>query len=210
VDAMEILADCQVVPVVVIDDHESAVELAVTLLDAGIKAIEVTLRTQAALAAVKQIADQVPEILVGAGSVRQAGHFSAIADAGAKFAVCPGSTDDLISTAKDEQMPFVPGAATATECLYLLEQGYELQKFFPAELNGGTATIKALSAPLPEVKFFPTGGVTAELAASYLQLPSVQCIGGTWIATPDLIARGDFRKIGELAETALQIAADSA
>ena len=206
-DAMDILADCRVVPVVVIDDHESAVELAVTLLDAGIKAIEVTLRTPAALAAVEQIAKHVPDILLGAGSVRQASHFAQIVDAGAKFAVSPGASDALIKGAKEARIPYVPGAATASEMLNLLEQGYQLQKFFPAELGGGTAMLKALSAPLPEVKFFPTGGVTAQLAPAYLQLPSVHCIGGTWIATPDLITSGDFRKIGELAQAALKVTA---
>ena len=205
-DAMDILADCRVVPVVVIEDQESAVELAVTLLDAGIQAIEVTLRTPSALAAIEQIAKHVPDILVGAGSVRQASHFSQIADAGAQFAVSPGASEVLISRAKHAQMPYIPGAASASEILFLLEQGYELQKFFPAELGGGTAMLKALSAPLPEVKFFPTGGVTAQLAASYLQLPCVHCIGGTWIATPNLIASGDFRQIGELAKAALDIA----
>jgi len=208
VDALDILADCRVVPVVVIDDPESAVELANTLLKAGITAIEVTLRTPAALAALEKIASQVPDILVGAGSVRQASHFSQIADAGAQFAVSPGGSKKLLEGAKKAKMPFVPGAASASEVLFLLEHGYELQKFFPAELNGGTAMLKALSAPLPEVKFFPTGGVTAQLAASYLQLHCVHCIGGTWIATPDLIAKGDYKKIGELAKTALTITKD--
>ena len=202
-DAAEILADCRVVPVVVIDNEQQAVELAATLRDAGIRAIEVTLRTRAALAAIKLIADRVPDIIVGAGSVRRADHFKEIADAGAKFAVSPGGSDLLIKCAKDARMPFVPGAASASENIYLLEQGYQLQKFFPAELNGGVRMIKALSAPLPEVRFFPTGGITAALAVDYLQMECVPCVGGTWIATPELVGRGEFGKIGELADAAM-------
>lgn len=202
-NALDILADATVVPVVVINDPGRAVELANTLLSAGINAIEVTLRTPGALEAIKLIAEQVPNILVGAGSVRTAGHFDEIASVGASFAVSPGSSETLIRCAKDLAMPYVPGAATATENIYLLEQGYQLQKFFPAELNGGTAMLKALSSPLPEVRFFPTGGVTAESAASYLQLSCVHCIGGTWIATPELIEQGRFDTIERLARAAI-------
>ena len=201
-DATEVLAGCRVVPVVVIEEESSAVELAATLLEAGIGAIEVTLRSAAALGAIKLIAQQVPGIVVGAGSIRQVAHFQEIAQAGAKFAVSPGGSEALLAQAKKDRMPFVPGAATASENINLLEQGYSLQKFFPAELNGGVKMIKALSAPLPEVRFFPTGGVTPKLAPEYLQLNSVQCVGGTWIATSDLVARGDFEAIGKLAQEA--------
>lgn len=198
-DATELLADCQVVPVVVIEDHNNAVELAAALHDAGVGAIEVTLRSSAALAAIKLIAEQVPDIIVGAGSVREVEHFAAIAAAGAQFAVSPGATEALIKGAADAGMPYIPGAATASENLFLLEHGYRLQKFFPAELSGGLKMIKALSAPLPEVRFFPTGGVTAALAPDYLAEPCVQCVGGTWIATNALIANREFEKISELA-----------
>lgn len=207
-DALNTLNDCRVVPVVVINDPKHAVPLANTLQEAGVQAIEVTLRTPAALAAIERIAAAVPTILVGAGSVRRTSHFSDIANAGAQFAVSPGSSSALTSRATEIGMPFVPGAVTASESIALLEQGYKLQKFFPAELSGGTPMLKALSAPLPEVKFFPTGGVTAELAKSYFQLPCVHCIGGTWIATPDLIERGEFQEIGDLARQALSIASD--
>jgi 2-dehydro-3-deoxyphosphogluconate aldolase/(4S)-4-hydroxy-2-oxoglutarate aldolase len=205
-DATETLADCQIVPVVVIEDHTQSVELAKTLLDAGIKAIEVTLRTSCALSAIKLISQNVPEMLVGAGSVRHPDHFGEIANQGAAFAVSPGASDQLLQAAEKANMPFVPGASNATGIIYLLEQGYQLQKFFPAELNGGTAMLKALSAPLPEVRFFPTGGITAQLAPSYLNLGCVNCIGGSWFVSPALINNGDFQRIGELAEVAVQIA----
>jgi len=205
-DATNILTDCRIVPVVVIEDHTHAVELATTLFEAGIKAIEVTLRTSAALDAIRLIADNVPGILIGAGSVRHPDHFKEIASSGASFAVSPGASDRLIDAAEKAHMPFVPGGSSATEIINLLERGYQLQKFFPAELNGGTAMLKALSAPLPEVRFFPTGGITAELAPSYLRLDCVNCIGGTWFVSPDLIMNQEFQRIGELAEGAVRIA----
>jgi 2-dehydro-3-deoxyphosphogluconate aldolase/(4S)-4-hydroxy-2-oxoglutarate aldolase len=203
-DATETLADCRVVPVVVINDHTQAVELARVLLEAGIRAIEVTLRTSAALRAIKLIAENVPDILVGAGSVRYVTQFDNIAECGARFAVSPGSSNRLIEAAKMLKMPFVPGSSNASEIIYLMEQGYQLQKFFPAELSGGISMLRALSAPLPEVSFFPTGGITVELAPDYLNLDCVKCIGGSWFVSPDLLADGNFQKIGELAESAVQ------
>ena len=205
-DATDILNDCRVAPVVVIEDHTQAVALAATLLEAGIKAIEVTLRTSAALEAIRLIADNVPGILVGAGSVRRPDHFEQIANSGASFAVSPGASDRLTDAAEKAHMLFVPGGSNATDIIYFLERGYLLQKFFPAELSGGTAMLKALSAPLPEVRFFPTGGITATLAPSYLKLDCVNCIGGTWFVSPDLIMNQEFQRIGELAEAAVRIA----
>jgi 2-dehydro-3-deoxyphosphogluconate aldolase/(4S)-4-hydroxy-2-oxoglutarate aldolase len=205
-DATETLNDCRIVPVVVIDDHAYAIELAATLLEAGIKAIEVTLRTPAALDAIRLIAENVPGILVGAGSIRHPEHFDHIADSGAGFAVSPGASNRLIDAAQKAHMPFVPGGSNATDIINLLEKGYLLQKFFPAELSGGTAMLKALSAPLPEVRFFPTGGITAELAPSYLKLDCVNCIGGTWFVAPALIMNHEFQSIGELAEAAVRVA----
>ena len=205
-DATQILADNRVVPVVVIADDRQAVELATTLRDAGLTAIEVPLRTPAALDAIREIAHKVPEVLIGAGSLRRADQFDAVITAGARFAVSPGATEQLITEAVRQKLPFVPGAATASEAIRRLEQGYELQKFFPAQLSGGVEMLRAFSAPLPEVRFFPTGGITAALASDYLQLSNVHCVGGTWIATPELIASGNFQRIGELAEAAAAIA----
>ena len=207
-DASELFSSSRIVPVVVLEDKDIAVDLAKTLRDAGIAAIEVTLRTSDALAAIELIANQVPDIIVGAGSVRQPAHFDDIASRGARFAVSPGSSDRLIEAAVRTNMPFVPGAATASEIILLTERGYRLQKFFPAQLSGGTAKLKALSAPLPEVRFFPTGGINADLARDYLKLSCVSCIGGSWFVPPTLLADRQFKEIGKLTTEALQLSHD--
>jgi 2-dehydro-3-deoxyphosphogluconate aldolase/(4S)-4-hydroxy-2-oxoglutarate aldolase len=204
-DATKLLENIRIVPVVVIEDKTTAASLAKCLWDAGVTAIEVTLRTPDALAAIEIIAKEVPEILVGAGSIRQTGQFDEIAKRGAQFAVSPGATTALIETAVATSMPFVPGAATASEILSLYEYGYRLQKFFPAERLGGTKTLKALSAPLPEIRFFPTGGINAALAPDYLALPCVNCIGGSWFIPPNLLAEGNFKEISRLAKAALSL-----
>lgn len=206
-DASTLLSGIRIVPVVVIDDVATAVPLAETLCDNGLMAVEVTLRTPAALEAIEQIAAQVPQALVGAGSVRGADQFARIADAGARFAVSPGSTDELLSEAAKRGMPLVPGAVTATEMMRLYAAGYTLQKFFPAELAGGLAVLKAVSAPLPEIRFFPTGGITPALASDYLAFDRVVCLGGSWVAPARLLARHDFAAIGKLALEAAQLAA---
>jgi 2-dehydro-3-deoxyphosphogluconate aldolase/(4S)-4-hydroxy-2-oxoglutarate aldolase len=203
-DASKLLSKSRIVPVLVINELAVAVDLAVTLRDAGIDTIEVTLRSPDALAAIELIATKVPDIIVGAGSVRQAKQFAEIARHGAGFAVSPGASDKLIEAAKNTNMPFVPGAATASEMILLMEQGYHLQKFFPAELSGGIAKLKALSAPLPEVRFFPTGGINANLASDYLSLSCVSCIGGSWFVPPTLLADKNFKAIGQLAAEALK------
>lgn len=204
-DASALLAPYTVIPVVVVEDAEQAVPLAETLLEAGLGALEITLRSDAALTAIERVARAVPDLLVGAGSVRQAGQFARIHDAGARFAVSPGATPALLDAATVSAMPFVPGAVTAGEILSLLERGYRLQKFFPAEAAGGTAMIRALSAPLPEARFFPTGGISAELAPHYLSLPAVSCLGGSWVAPAALLRQGDFDGIGALAREAAKL-----
>lgn len=201
-DAKALLSDTRLVPVVVIEDPASAVPLARALLDAGINAIEITLRTPAALDAIRAVASEVPDIICGAGSIRRRQQLTDIRDAGARFAVSPGSSYDLLSAAED--FPFVPGAETATEMIGLLDAGYTLQKFFPAELIGGLARISALSAPLPEVRFFPTGGINAALAAQYLAHPKVHCIGGSWFVPADALREGKFTAIRIAASEALQ------
>ncbi len=204
-DATNLLSDINVVPVVVIEDKRIAVDLALTLFDAGIKAIEITLRTTDALDAVELVANKVPDIIVGAGSIRQVEQFDEILNRGAQFAVSPGATNPLVSKAKQINMPFVPGAATASEILVLMNEGYMLQKFFPAERLGGIQMLKALSAPLPEVRFFPTGGISAELAPQYLQLKCVTCVGGSWFIPPTLLNRKDFAQIKVMARSAVEI-----
>lgn len=201
-DATKLLADVRLLPVVVIDDVNSAVPLARALLDAGIGAIEITLRSGAALGAIELIANEVPDILVGAGSVRQAEQFQQIKNAGASFAVSPGSTDALLAAAN---MPYVAGVSTPSESLKLLEAGYRLQKFFPAEVNGGVPALKAFSAPIPEVLYCPTGGVNAANAQSYLALSCVPCIGGSWFVPKELMQQQDFIALEQLARQAVEL-----
>ena len=206
-NAADLLAAQRVVPVVVIDDADDAVPLAKTLLANGLDAIEVTLRTEAGLDAIDRIAREVPGMLVGAGSVRRAAQIAEVKSAGAVFAVSPGSSDALLAAAADEDLPFVPGAVTASEMLKLLDLGYTLQKFFPAELSGGAAFLKAVSAPIPEVAFMPTGGIGPDNAGDYLALPNVACIGGSWIAPPRLLHAKDFDAIAELTAAAVALTA---
>ncbi len=204
-DATELLNGIRLMPVIVIDEVEHAVPLAIALRDAGVRAMEITLRTPAALDALTRIHREVPEMLLGVGSVRRPEQFAQAQAAGAGFAVSPGVTPRLLQAAESCGLPYLPGAATATEVLQLLENGYRLQKFFPAEQLGGAATLKALSAPLPEVRFCPTGGVNAQNALHYLALPQVACIGGSWFIPSALLAAEDFTTIGEQAVDAIAL-----
>ena len=192
-DASKLLSGVSVVPVVVIDDVDSAAPLAECLFEAGLNTIEVTLRTDDALESMSRIVAAVPEMIVGAGSVRYTKQVAEVRQAGAKFAVSPGASDQLLDTIEEAGMPFVPGAVTASEMMRLLERGYTLQKFFPAELVGGI---------LSEVRFMPTGGVSAELANDYLALSNVVAVGGSWIAPASLLENGDYEAIGRLASDA--------
>lgn len=204
-NAADLLARQRVVPVVVIDDASDAVPLAKTLLASGLNAIEVTLRTEAGLEAIERISNDLPGMLVGAGSVRRAAQIAEVKSAGAVFAVSPGSSDALLEAAADAELPFVPGAVTASEMLKLLDLGYTLQKFFPAELAGGAAFLKAIGAPIPEVSFMPTGGISPGNAKDYLSLENVACIGGSWIASPALLQGKDFDAIAGLASAAAKL-----
>lgn len=204
-DASQLLSGAAVVPVVVIEDADTAVELARTLSRAGLGVIEVTLRTPSALESIRRIAEQVPEVIVGAGSVRRVSQMADVHSAGAQFAVSPGSSDALVSAATALNLPFVPGAVTPSESIRLLEQGFTLQKFFPAELAGGMAMLKAMGAPIPEARFFPTGGITAKTAPDYLAMRNVACIGGSWVVPAALLRNGDFDGIGEIAKDAAKL-----
>ncbi len=203
-DASQLLQNIRLLPVVVIEDASHAVPLAETLLQAGITAIEITLRTECALAAIGKIANAVPDILLGAGSIRQPGQFTTIANAGAHFAVSPGHSARLLAAAN---MPYLPAAATPSECMCLLEYGYQLQKFFPSEQSGGLAKIKAISAPLPQVRFCPSGGISLNNARDYLACPAVACVGGSWFVPADALRAGDFASIGKLSKEAARLAA---
>ena len=204
-NAADLLARQRVVPVVVIDDAGDAVPLAKTLLDSGLNAVEVTLRTEAGLEAIERIASDVPGMLVGAGSVRRAAQIAEVTSAGAMFAVSPGSSDALLEAVADAGLPFVPGAVTASEILKLLDLGYTLQKFFPAELSGGAAFLKAIGSPIPEANFMPTGGISPDNAGDYLSLANVACIGGSWIAPAALLRAKDFDAIAALAKDAAKL-----
>jgi 2-dehydro-3-deoxyphosphogluconate aldolase/(4S)-4-hydroxy-2-oxoglutarate aldolase len=201
-DATDLLAGVRLLPVVTVDGAELGARLGRCLEDAGFTAVEVTLRTEHALDALAAMVQACPKLLVGAGSVRRAEQFGAVRDAGAAFAVSPGATEALLDAAN---LPYVPGAATASECLRLLERGYRLQKFFPAEANGGIAALRALAAPLPEVRFCPTGGVDQHNAADYLALGAVTCVGGSWFAPADLISAGRFDEIALRAQAARMV-----
>ncbi len=204
-DATNLFTGVRIVPVVVIDDVELAIPMAECLLDAGLNVIEVTLRTEAGLASIERIASKVPSMIVGAGSIRSLAHLDAVIEAGAKFGVSPGSTDGLLEAASAAGFPFIPGAMTPSEMMHLLQQGYRLQKFFPAEPAGGCATLKAVSAPLPEISFMPTGGISAATASDYLALDNVRAIGGSWITPPDLLRAGNFSAISRLAKDAASL-----
>lgn len=200
------LALAPVVPVVVVRDLAHAVPLARALVAGGTPAIEVTLRTPAALDAVRAIAGEVEGACVGAGTVLTPRDLDAAVRAGARFAVSPGSTPALLDAAADCAIPLLPGAATASEVMALLERGYALQKCFPAEAAGGAALLRALGGPLPAARFCPTGGVTPDNARDYLALRNVVCVGGSWLAPQGLLAAGDWDAIEGLARAAATLA----
>jgi len=197
-----IISAAPVIPVITVRGAEDAVPLARALAAGGLPAVEVTLRTAGSLAALEAIAKNVPEAIAGAGTVLSRGQAKAAADAGAAFLVSPGATDRLIDAMQDVGLPWLPGAATASEVMRLREAGYFRQKFFPAEQAGGAAMLKGWGAPLPDVVFCPTGGITAANAQDYLSLPNVGCVGGSWVAPAKMIAEKDWAGIEALAKAA--------
>ncbi|OYX44277.1 MAG: keto-deoxy-phosphogluconate aldolase [Rhodobacterales bacterium 32-67-9] len=199
--AAEICALAPVVPVLVIDRIEDAAPLARALVAGGLPALEVTLRTPAALDAIREMAE-VPGGMVGAGTLLTPADVKAAKAAGARFGVSPGATDRLLAACEDEGLPLLPGAATATEVMALLEKGYTVQKFFPAEASGGAKALASIGAPIPQVRFCPTGGIGPKNVADYLGLPNVLCVGGSWVAPKDLVAAGDWAAIEALARAA--------
>lgn len=200
--AADLLALSPVIPVVVVDDAEHAVPLAEALLRGGVRVIELTLRTPAALAAIERVAAEVPGIVIGAGTVTAPEHAEQAAKAGAAFLVTPGSTDRVLNAAEDTGLPFLPGAATVSEAMRLAERGLTSLKFFPAEAAGGVDYLKSIGGPLPGLRFCPTGGITPATAPNYLALPNVGCVGGSWLAPKDALASGDWARIEELARAA--------
>ncbi|WP_273248028.1 bifunctional 4-hydroxy-2-oxoglutarate aldolase/2-dehydro-3-deoxy-phosphogluconate aldolase [Sediminimonas qiaohouensis] len=193
-----------VIPVLVIDDAAIAEPLARALVAGGLPILEVTLRTDAALDAIKAMT-RVPGATVGAGTVLNARDLERAKQAGAEFTVSPGSTDALLSASEAANMPLLPGAATASEAMHLLDSGYGVQKFFPASAAGGAPMLKALSGPLPQIRFCPTGGIGLDNAPDYLGLPNVLCVGGSWITPAHLVQRGEWEAIEALARQAAEL-----
>lgn len=202
--AREICGAAPVVPVIVINRIEDARPMAEALVAGGLPALEVTLRTPVALEAIRAMAD-VPGGLVGAGTVVTPADAAAAKAAGATFAVSPGATDRLLDACEAEDLPMLPGAATASEAMALLERGYDMLKFFPAEASGGAPALKGIGAPLPQISFCPTGGVSPANAQTYLSLDNVVCVGGSWVVPGDLVAAGDWDGITALARDAARL-----
>ncbi|GAA3512281.1 2-dehydro-3-deoxyphosphogluconate aldolase/(4S)-4-hydroxy-2-oxoglutarate aldolase [Streptosporangium album] len=199
---MSLLDIAPVVPVVVIDDLETAVPLARALVAGGLPVIEVTLRTADALKAIERIAAEVPDAVIGAGTIRTPADVAASVAAGARFLVSPGGTPKLVDAMEASGVPFLPGVATASEVMALAERGLTEMKFFPAEAAGGLPYLKSLGGPLPDVRFCPTGGIRLATAPDYLALPNVGCVGGTWLTPADALAGGDYARIEKLAAEA--------
>lgn len=195
-----------VIPVVVVQDPADAVPIAQALVDGGLPAIELTLRTPAALEAIERIAAEVPDILLGAGTIVDTTQPKQALAAGAQFLVSPGSTPSLRAAMRDTGLPHLPGVATVSEVMTLLEDGYDEMKFFPAEAAGGANYLKAIHSPVPAARFCPTGGITPTNVAHYLNSPNVGCVGGSWLTPPDAVARQDWTAIASLAAGALELA----
>ncbi len=204
---LAILKAQPVVPVLIVDDAKSAVPLARALVAGGLKAIEITMRTPAALDAIRAVAAEVEGANVGAGTILSARDWDAAVAAGSTFIVSPGVTRGILDAAKASDVPILPGAATPSEVMALREEGVEVMKFFPAEQAGGAAYLKALSSPLAGTLFCPTGGISLKNAKDYLSLPNVVCVGGSWVAPKELVAAGDWAGITRLASEAAAIKA---
>lgn len=202
--AAAICALAPVVPVLVVDDASIAEDLAKALVAGGLPALEVTLRTPAALDVIREMAKVVGGA-VGAGTLLTPKDVENAKAAGATFGVSPGATDLLLDACEANDLPLLPGIATATEAMRLLERGYWVQKFFPAEANGGAAALKGIGGPIPQVKFCPTGGVSLQNAPDYLKLSNTLCVGGSWVAPKDLITARDWAGITALAAQAAQL-----
>lgn len=197
-----LFAGIPVVPVLTLEDDDTALTLARILVENGLKVLEITLRTASAVALLRRLAVSLPDAVVGAGTIRSPEQAMAAIGAGAKFLVAPGITPRLAEAAERWPVPFLPGVATASEAMALADMGYRHLKFFPAETSGGAAAVGALAAPLPDISFCPTGGIDAARAPAYLALPNVFAVGGSWVAGSKLVAAGDFDGIASLTRAA--------
>ena len=197
-----IAARSPVIPVLTIETIETAVPLAQALVKGGLPVLEITLRTKAALAAIRAVAAEVPEAVVGAGTVLDPAQLDQVQRAGCHFAVSPGCTEALARAARSSGIPFLPGVQTVSEAMTLRELGFGILKLFPADVAGGVTWIKAVGAPLSDLRFCPTGGITAETAPAYLALANVACVGGSWVAPRVVVATGDWQSVERLAAAA--------
>ncbi|WKZ94038.1 bifunctional 4-hydroxy-2-oxoglutarate aldolase/2-dehydro-3-deoxy-phosphogluconate aldolase [Chimaeribacter arupi] len=203
VSAEQILTSGPVVPVIVINELEHAVPLAKALVAGGVKVLEVTLRTECALEAIRAIAREVPDAIIGAGTVINPQQLDEVISAGAQFAISPGLTASLLKAATDGPIPLIPGISTVSELMLGMDYGLREFKFFPAEANGGVKALQAIAGPFPQVRFCPTGGITPNNYRDYLALKSVLCIGGSWLVPADALSQRDYGRITELASEAV-------
>jgi 2-dehydro-3-deoxyphosphogluconate aldolase/(4S)-4-hydroxy-2-oxoglutarate aldolase len=205
---IELMRIGPVIPVIVIDDVEQAVPLARALVAGGVRVLEVTLRTPVALDAIRAIAAEVPDAVVGVGTISRAEHFEQAIEAGARFGVSPGLSRELIEAAHASRLPLLPGVMTPSDVISARNAGFSELKLFPAQQAGGIGMLKALSGPFPDVTFCPTGGVTLATAPSFLALPNVGCVGGSWLTPPAMVKAGDWEGITALAIEAAKLQAD--
>jgi len=206
----EIFAQGPVVPVLVVNNVEHAVPMAQALLAGGIKVLEVTLRTSSALEVIEKIAKEVPEAIIGAGTVINEEQLKQVQDAGAQFAISPGMTRELLVAGNAGTIALIPGIASISELMTGIDLGYDHFKFFPAEASGGTKAIKSIAGPFPTISFCPTGGIGQANYLDYLSLPSVKCVGGSWLVPEDALTTGDYDRITQLAKQAIAGAAEMA
>ena len=195
-----------ILPVMVIDNIEQALPMGKALRDGGITVFEITLRTECAIEAIALLKKELPDCIVGAGTVVNGEQFNKVVEAGGDFIVSPGITPELLQAAKDSGLPFIPGVNSPSDVMLALSYGFETQKFFPAQQSGGTAMLKALSGPFGQVRFCPTGGISVNNANEYLALPNVFCIGGSWVLPKDAVTSGDWDTVTELAKEAIKLA----
>ena len=196
----------RVVPVIVLSDAKQAVPLAHALLEGGVDVMEITLRSDVALDAIEAVAKAVPQMHLGAGTVTRASDVPRVIDAGARFALSPGCTDALVDAMRATGLPFIPGVMTPGEVMRARDQGFTLMKLFPAQQAGGLGMLKALGAPIPDVRFCPTGGVSPENLRDFLALPNVAMAGGSWLTPADALRDGDWARVTKLAREATTIA----
>lgn len=201
--ALEVLQTGPVVPVMVIEDADHAVPLANALVAGGVRVLEITLRSDAALESIKRISNEVPDAIVGAGTVATKEDLRKTVDVGAVFAISPGLTPALLQAAADCPIPLIPGISSASELMFGMEAGLREFKFFPAEAAGGKAMIKSLGGPFPQITFCPTGGISPDNYKEYLALKNVACVGGSWLAPKDAVMAGDWDEITRLCREAI-------